>query len=249
MPLLACEGLTRAFGALRAVDGVDLAVDAGEVHAVIGPNGAGKTTLFNLITGITAKTAGRVSLDGADVSRLAPHAIARRGVARTFQITAIFPKLSALENVRLAAQSVRADAARPLPDAAAVAETTAAARAALDRLGLADRASEPAGTLAHGDQRLLEIAMALAQNPRLLILDEPTQGMSVEETRRTVDLLGAILGAGGTAVLLVEHDLDVVFALARRITVLHRGRRIAEGTPAEVRADADVQAAYLGGLE
>ena len=201
MPLLACDGLTRAFGALRAVDGVDLAVEAGEVRAVIGPNGAGKTTLFNLITGITAKTAGRVTLRGEDVSRLPPHAIARRGVARTFQITSVFPKLSALENVRLAAQSVSAESVRPLPAAAAHARSVDAAHASLDRLGLADRAAETAGTLAHGDQRLLEIAMALVQKPCLLILDEPTQGMSVEETRRTVDLLGAVLGERDTAVL------------------------------------------------
>ncbi|MCC7275970.1 MAG: ABC transporter ATP-binding protein [Alphaproteobacteria bacterium] len=249
MPLLECTGLSRAWGAVRAVDGVDIAVEAGEVRAVIGPNGAGKTTLFNLITGAVPKTAGRVVFRGEDVSRLPPHAVARRGIARTFQVTALFPRLTALENVRLGAQAVRPDAMRPLPVGAAAAATTEAARAALARVGLAGLADVAAGVLSHGDQRLLEVAMALVQRPALLILDEPTQGMSVEETQHTVALLGRVLAAEGTAVLLVEHDLQVVFALARRITVLHRGRRIAEGTPAEVRADAAVRDAYLGNLD
>ncbi len=248
MPLLECRGLTRAWGAFRAVENVDLVVERGETCAVIGPNGAGKSTLFAMIAGNLAKTAGRVALDGADISALPAHAIAARGVARTFQITAIFPGLSALENIRLGAQAHDKLRRLPLGGAAGIARGEAEARRWFDRVGLADRAMTPAGELAHGDQRLLEVAVALAQRPRLLILDEPTQGMSVEETRRTVALLGRLIAEEGVTVLLVEHDMEVVFALAPRIVVLHRGRKIADGPAGTVRADRDVQAAYLGGL-
>jgi branched-chain amino acid transport system ATP-binding protein len=249
VPILDCRGLTRAWGAFRAVDEVDLAVEAGETCAVIGPNGAGKSTLFAMIAGNLRKTAGRVVLDGEDVSALPAHRIAARGVARTFQITAIFPGLSAVENVRLGLQAHDPLRRRPLGGGTGLARGAEEALHWLRRVGLADRAATPAGELAHGDQRLLEVAMALAQRPRLLMLDEPTQGMSVEETRRTVDLLGRLIAEEGVTVLLVEHDMEVVFALAPRIVVLHRGRKIADGPAAEVRADASVQAAYLGGLD
>ena len=249
MPLLDCRGLTRAWGAFRAVDDVDLAVEAGETCAVIGPNGAGKSTLFAMIAGNLKKTAGRVLLDGEDVSALPAHRIAARGVARTFQITAVFPGLPAVENVRLGLQAHDPLRHRPVGGGAGPARGAEEALHWLRRVGLADRAATPAGELAHGDQRLLEVAMALAQRPRLLMLDEPTQGMSVEETRRTVDLLGRLIAEEGVTVLLVEHDMEVVFALAPRVVVLHRGRKIADGPAAEVRADAGVQAAYLGGLD
>jgi branched-chain amino acid transport system ATP-binding protein len=249
VPLLDCQGLTRAWGAFRAVDGVDLSIEAGETCGVIGPNGAGKSTLFAMIAGNLKKTAGRVTLSGEDISASPPHAIAARGVARTFQLTAVFPGLSAEENVRLGLQAHDPFRRVPLGGGARLAAGAAEARHWLERVGLAERAGTPAGELAHGDQRLLEVAMALAQRPRLLILDEPTQGMSVEETRRTVDLLGRLIAEEGVTVLLVEHDMEVVFALAPRIVVLHRGRKIADGPAAGVRADAGVQAAYLGGLD
>ena len=249
MPLLECRGLTRAWGAFRAVDRVDLSIEAGETCAVIGPNGAGKSTLFAMIAGNLRKTAGRVLLDGEDVTGLPADAIAARGVARTFQLTAVFPGLSAEENTRLGLQAHDPLRRVPLGGGARLAAGEAEARHWLERVGLAERAGTPAGELAHGDQRLLEVAMALAQRPRLLILDEPTQGMSVEETRRTVDLLGRLIAEEGTTVLLVEHDMEVVFALAPRVVVLHRGRKIADGPAAGVRADADVRAAYLGGLD
>jgi branched-chain amino acid transport system ATP-binding protein len=249
MPLLECRGLTRAWGAFRAVDGVDLAVEGGETCAVIGPNGAGKSTLFAMIAGNLRKTAGRVLLDGEDVTGLTSNAIAARGVARTFQITAVFPGLSALENVRLGLQAHSGARWVPVGGGAALAAGEEGARGWLERVALGGRARAPAGELAHGDQRLLEVAMALSQRPRLLVLDEPTQGMSVEETRRTIELLGGLIAETGVTVLLVEHDLEVVFALAPRIVVLHRGRKIADGPAAEVRADPAVQDAYLGGLD
>jgi branched-chain amino acid transport system ATP-binding protein len=249
MSLLECRGLTRAWGAFRAVDGVDLDLREREICAVIGPNGAGKSTLFAMIAGNLRKSAGSVRFGGTDVSSLTAPALAARGVARSFQITAICPGLTALENVRLGVQAREPLRWRPFGGAFAMREGEARAMHWLERLGLADRASTPAGELAHGDQRLLEVAVALAQEPRLLILDEPTQGMSVEETRRTVDLLHGVMAEAATAVLLVEHDLDVVFALAPRIVVLHRGRKIADGPAAKVRADDAVQQAYLGGLD
>jgi branched-chain amino acid transport system ATP-binding protein len=249
MSLLECRGLTRAWGAFRAVDGVDLDLGDREICAVIGPNGAGKSTLFAMIAGNLRKSAGTVRFGGTDVSGLTAPALAARGVARSFQITAICPGLSALENVRLGVQAREPLRWRPFGGGSAMREGEARAMHWLERLGLADRAAAPAGELAHGDQRLLEVAVALAQEPRLLILDEPTQGMSIEETRRTVDLLHGVMAEAATAVLLVEHDLDVVFALAPRIVVLHRGRKIADGPAAEVRADDAVQQAYLGGLD
>jgi len=247
--LLQCRGLTRAWGAFRAVDGVDLDLAEREVCAVIGPNGAGRSTLFAMIAGNLRKTAGTVILGGEDVSALPAHALAMRGVARSFQITAICPELTALENVRLGVQARNRLHRQPFGGGAAMRRGDALAMDWLERLGLAGQARLPAGELAHGDQRPLEVAVALAQRPRLLILDEPTQGMSLTDTRRTVELLRRVLAEAQTAILLVEHDLDVVFELAPRIAVLHRGRKIADGPTAEVRADPGAQAAYLGGLD
>ncbi len=235
MPLLECKALTRQFGALVAVDAVDMKVEPGEIRAVIGPNGAGKSTLFNLITSVLKPDAGEVLFSGENITRLPVHKIAQRGIARTFQRCHIFPALSVRENVRLAAQA--RDARR----------STAIADEALEHLRLTRFADMSADMLSHGDQRLLEVAMAIAQKPRLLMLDEPTQGLSLEETDRAVQILKAMLRAGDLSVLLVEHDMEVVFKLADNITVLHRGRVIADGAPATVKADAAVRSAYLGG--
>ena len=247
-PYLECEGLSRHFGALAALDGVTMRVESGEIRALIGPNGAGKSTLFNVITGVLAPTAGVVRFKGERLSGLPPHEVCARGLSRTFQITALFSRLSALENVRLAAQARSPRRWRILPGGPATNQTAREGRQWLERLGLSALADTPAGLLSHGDQRLLEVAMALAQRPEVLLLDEPTQGLSVEETARTVDILRALLSGGGLTVLLVEHDMEVVFSLAQHITVLNRGRVIADGATEAVRQDPRVQEAYLGGL-
>ena len=249
MPLLECRALSRRFGGLVAVDAVDLAVEPGEVRAVIGPNGAGKSTLFNVITGVLPPSDGEIYFAGERITALPVHRVIQKGVARTFQLTHLFPALTARENVRIAAQARYAARWRPLAGGALFAATTAAADAALDLVRLSDVADVKAGLLSHGSQRLLEVAMALAQRPRLLLLDEPTQGLSVEETDQAVGILRGMLGAGGLTVILVEHDMEVVFRLADKITVLHRGRVIADGAPDAVKANAEVQSAYLGGLE
>ena len=247
--LLETRGLGRAFGALQAVADVSLSVEPMELRAVIGPNGAGKTTLFHLISGLLAPTSGRVLFDGHDVTALAGPARCRRGISRTFQITSIFPELSVLENVRIAVQLKTGDNFRLLGGRAILEATERQARDSLELLGLLTRANELASTLPHGDQRLLEIAMAVAQQPALLLLDEPTQGLSPEDTAATVAVIRQVARERKLTILLVEHDMDVVFDLADRISVLHFGRLIAEGTAAEVRASATVQKAYLGGLD
>ena len=248
-PLLETRRLSRAFGALRAVSDVDLAVESGELRAIIGPNGAGKTTLFHLISGVLRPTTGHVIFRGADVTALASHARCRRGMSRTFQITSLFPELSVVENVRMAIQLKAGGNYRLLGGGRRLIETERQARSALGFLRLDDRAELPAAALAHGDQRLLEIAMALAQDPELLMLDEPTQGLSSEETAATVDVIRQVAREHHLTILLVEHDMDVVFNLADRVSVLQFGQVIAQGTPAEVRANVDVQKAYLGVLE
>jgi len=247
--MLETRGLGRAFGALRAVADVNLSVTAGELRAVIGPNGAGKTTLFHLISGLLPPTSGRVVFRGEDVTALGAAARCRRGISRTFQITSIFPELSVLENVRIAVQLKGHGNFRLLGGEAVLEATERRARASLDFLGLLARAAEPAATLPHGDQRLLEIAMAVAQEPDLLLLDEPTQGLSPEDTSATVAVIRQIARERRLTIVLVEHDMDVVFDLADRISVLHFGQLIAEGTPDEIRANAEVQKAYLGGVE
>jgi branched-chain amino acid transport system ATP-binding protein len=247
--LLELDGVTRRYGALVALDQVAMAVEEGEVRAVIGPNGAGKTTLFNVITGTVKPTAGSIRFAGQPIAGWASHRICRLGLSRTFQITALFPEMSARENARLAAQARHQRRWQPFGGADVFEEASARAEAALDQLGLGAIAHRPAGLLSHGDQRLLEVAMALAQRPRVLLLDEPTQGLSVEETAQAVDTLAGFLATSRMTVLLVEHDMEVVFRLAHRITVLHRGTVIADGTPDRVKADPVVQEAYLGGFE
>ena len=248
MALLELDGLTRRFGGIVAVDDVTMRVEPGEVRAVIGPNGAGKSTLFNLITGVVKPSAGTVRFADEALTGLPPQRICQRGISRTFQLTALFPEMTARENARLAAQARHGRRWQPYGGGAVFRAAERMGDAALERLGLTHVAQRPAGLLSHGDQRLLEVAMALAQEPRLLLLDEPTQGLSVEETEQAVATLAALLADGSMTVLLVEHDMEVVFRLARMITVLHRGSVIADGTPEMVRADAEVQRAYLGGL-
>ncbi len=248
-PILETRGLARAFGALQAVADLNLAVPPGELRAVIGPNGAGKTTLFHLISGLLPPTTGDVIFRGENVTALPAPARCRRGISRTFQITSIFPDLAVLENVRIAVQLKRGGNYRLAGGRALLDATEDRARESLAFLGLLGRADDPAATLPHGDQRLLEIAMALAQEPELLLLDEPTQGLSPEDTTAAVAVIRRIARDRRLTIILVEHDMDVVFDLADRISVLHFGQLIAEGTPDEIRANAEVQKAYLGGLD
>jgi len=229
MTLLRTVGLSRAFGGIKAVDGVDFALKAGEIRALIGPNGAGKTTFVSLVAGRLAPTAGRIFFQGDDITELPAFRRVRLGIAYTFQVTSIYGRLTVAQNVRLAAEGGRGGHG---------------AAQALKRVGLAERAGQLAGTLSYGHQRLVEIAMGLALHPSLLILDEPTQGLSDGEIAAFITLVKAI--ARDATVLLIEHNMPVVMALADRITVLDNGTVLAEGTPAEIRGSAAVQRAYLG---
>jgi len=240
-PLIEVHELSRSFGGIRALDSVSFAVQSGERRAVIGPNGAGKTTLFNVLTGEIAPSGGSVRVAGDDITRLRPWQRARRGIARMYQRNELFAPLAARENVALAV-SARAGPYRfvgtPSPAESAFADEL------LTRVGLAGREGVPARALSHGERRQLELAVALAQNPRVLLLDEPTAGMSPAETARITEL---IAGLDRTlTIVIVEHDMDVVFRLADRVSVLHEGRVIADGTAADVRGDTRVNEVYLG---
>jgi branched-chain amino acid transport system ATP-binding protein len=242
--LLETRGLTRRYGSLVALDGVSLSVAAGARHAVIGPNGAGKSTLFALVTGGLRASAGRIGFDGQDVTRWPDHARARAGMGKTFQHASLFGSLPVLDNVALATQRAAGLGMAMLRPAGRHAAVRDAAMAQLELVGLAGRAAAPAAALSHGERRQLELAIALAGSPKLLLLDEPTAGMSAADSARFAELVES-LGEAVT-VLIIEHDLDVVFRLATRVTVLHLGRVLADGTPDEVRADETVQRAYLG---
>ncbi|MGA0542362.1 ABC transporter ATP-binding protein [Neotabrizicola sp. VNH66] len=233
MSLLEARQLVRHFGGLRAVDGVDFTLAAGEVHALIGPNGAGKTTFVSLLSGRLPVQSGQILLGGEDITRLPAHARVRRGIGYTFQITSVFPGMSVFDNVALAAQGGR--------DRRPVAQVVAAA---LDRVGLTGMERETAGLLSYGHQRLLELGMGLALAPRVLILDEPTQGLAAGEIAGFKALVRSLVPE--VSVLLIEHNMEVVMEVADRITVLNFGQVLARGTPAEVRADPAVQEAYLG---
>jgi branched-chain amino acid transport system ATP-binding protein len=235
-PILSTTGLKRHFGGLRAVDGIDFTLDAGEIRAIIGPNGAGKTTFVSLLSGRTSVTAGRIMFRGQDITKVPAFKRVRLGIAYTFQITNIYPKLAVAENVRIAALG-RAQRGE-------VVDVESEAQAALAAVGLVDRGALPAGEMAYGHQRLLEVAMGLALRPSVLILDEPTQGLSDSEIDDFCTLVKEI--SKTSTVLLIEHNMDVVMRLADRITVLNRGLKLAEGTPAQIRDNAEVQAAYLG---
>jgi len=242
--VLRVENLRKAFGALIVTDDLSLELMPGELHAVIGPNGAGKTTLIDQISGLIAPDAGTIRFAGRDVTALPMHARARLGLARSFQLSSVLAGFSALENVALAVQARAGSSFRVFGRAAAEAALNEPAMAALADVGLAARAQVPAGELSHGEKRALELAIALATEPKLLLLDEPMAGTGPEETARLVDLLRRLKGR--FPLLLVEHDMTAVFALADRISVLLYGRILASGEPAEVRADPRVVAAYLG---
>jgi branched-chain amino acid transport system ATP-binding protein len=247
--VLETDGLTKRFGELTAVDNVDLEVKAGEFRSVIGPNGAGKTTTFNLITGALIPTEGAVLFDGEEITTMPPHERVHRGVGRSFQITNVFGGLSVRENVRLAAQSVHADDISPqeamFRNKNSFDDLAAKTDEILDQIGLRERADENAQTLAYGDQRRLEIGLVLATDPELVMLDEPTAGMSTEETQDTMDLINDVLS--DQSLMLIEHDIDLVMRVSDRITVLTRGQVLASGTPEEIAANEDVRDAYLGG--
>ena len=234
MSLLATQNLSKSFGGLDAVKGVNLTLEPGKIRALIGPNGAGKTTLVSLLCGRIEPTSGTVTFRDRDITRLPAHARIAQGMAYTFQITSVFARLPVIENVALAAR-------RKWPDAA---EVERRAREALSRVGLADRADQTAGDLAYGHQRLLEVAMGLVQDPELLIMDEPTQGLSDSEIETFKSLVREV--AEDATVLLIEHNMRVVMELADRITVLNFGEILAEGTPQEIHENPAVQAAYLG---
>ena len=242
--LLEVRGLRKSFGALLASDDVDLEVLEGEAHAIIGPNGAGKTTLISQLAGNLRPDRGRVLFAGEDITALSAPARARRGFARSFQITSIYPDFTALENVMLAVQAHSGSSFRFWRPAREEPSLRSAASAILEEVGLGGRSGVLAANLAHGEQRALEIATALATRPRLLLLDEPVAGMGVEETQRMIALLSFL--KGGKTLILVEHDMDAVFSLADRISVLVYGRIIATGAPEEIRANPEVRRAYLG---
>ncbi len=246
-PVLETEDLTKRFGQLVAVDRISLEVDPGEIRSVIGPNGAGKSTFFNLITGLLRPDEGTLWFNGEDITGLRPHVIARRGIARSFQITDVFDGLSAFENVRLAAQvgdDRRDSMVRKESD---LTEVAATANRVLEDIGLADRADLNAADFAYGDRRKLEIGLAIANDPDLLLLDEPTAGMGREDTINTIRLIQDLAEEHGFTLMLIEHDLEVVMNISDRVTVLQDGQVIAEGPPDAIQADEEVIEAYIGG--
>jgi branched-chain amino acid transport system ATP-binding protein len=243
--MLRVEALDKSFGDFKAVDGAHLAVGKGELVAVIGPNGAGKTTLFNLITGQLCPERGKIIFRGEDISRLPPHQICKKGIARSFQIVNIFPRLTVFGNVQVAVLSQQRKSFDLFPPAQILAlEGT---KDILESVGLSAKGGNIAGSLSHGDQKILEIAIALGNEPELLILDEPTAGMSPEETAATLDLIKRLARMRGLTILFCEHDMDVVFSVAQSIMVMHQGKTLIQGKPEAVRGNKEVQKAYLGG--
>ncbi len=246
MNLLEVRSITKTFGLLMAVNEVSLSVPQGELRAVIGPNGAGKTTFFNLISGMLLPSSGSIEFDGQDVTQLSAARRVEIGMARTFQITEIFPELSVLENVRIAVEVASGYRLRPWLSRKESEAVKDRIEEILALVGLSGKADRLVGELAHGDQRAAEVAMALALKPRLLLLDEPTAGMGDQETYEITSLIRRLHRDSKYTIVLIEHDMRVVFHLADRITVLDQGRLLAEGTPTEIADNAEVQAAYLG---
>jgi branched-chain amino acid transport system ATP-binding protein len=246
MSLLEAENLSKRFGSLVAVDGVSMRVEAGELRAIIGPNGAGKTTFFNLLSGMLRPSAGRIVFAGKDVTRLSPDKLVWRGMARTFQVTEIFPELTARENLRIPVEILAGYRLRPWISPPKRAEVEARVDHLLEMGQLPDKANRRVGELSHGDQRTIEILMALALRPRLLLLDEPTAGMGEQETEGIVELIDELHRDLKLTILLIEHDMRVVFQLASRIMVLAEGKVLAEGLPGQIAANEAVQTAYLG---
>jgi len=240
--------LRKEFGALVAVDDVSIRVRRNSLHAIIGPNGAGKTTFFNLLSGNLEPTRGQVLFKGRDITHQPVHRTIHFGIGRSFQITNIFPSLTVMENIRLAAQAMGGDNFKFWRAATAFKKYEARAREVMEKVGLMDRANTSARTLPHGDQRKLELGMILAPDPEVLLLDEPTAGMASEQVPQLIELIQDIQKAGNKTVMLVEHNMNVVMSVSNAITVMHQGRVLAEGTPAEIAANKEVQTAYLGGL-
>jgi branched-chain amino acid transport system ATP-binding protein len=245
--MLRIEGLSKSFGGFVAVRDVSLSVERGRTACVIGPNGAGKSTLFNLITGHLQPTRGRVLFGDRDITGRKPHAICRMGIGRSFQRTNIFPRLSVFDNVQVAVLSHQRRTLNLFTPARALARDET--MALLEAVGLAAQAQATSGTLSYGLQKQLELGIALASEPQVLLLDEPTAGMSPQETADSIALIGRIVRDRGLTLLFTEHDMDVVFSIAERITVLHQGAVLAEGTPEEVQNNEDVQRIYLGEAE
>jgi len=243
--MLQVEGVFKSFDDFMAVNGANLTVSKGEIVAVIGPNGAGKTTLFNLVTGALKRDRGRIIFEGEDIGELPPYEICKKGISRSYQIVNIFPRLSVFGNVQVAVLSHQrrsTDLFRPAQNIA-VAET----RSILESVGLSGKEKTIAGSLSHGDQKILEIAIALGNEPELLILDEPTAGMSPEETLAAIELIKRLASTRGLTILFCEHDMNIVFSIARSIMVMRHGQTIIQGSPEEVRSNKEVQEAYLGG--
>ena len=242
--ILQADAVTKSFGGLRAADEVSLQIQEGELSSIIGPNGAGKTTLFNLLTGKLHPDSGKITFQGEDISDLSPHEICRRGMGRSFQRTNIFPQLSAFANVQMAVLSEQKKTRNIFFPVKKIAKKRT--DEILESIRLSDRKDVLGGLLAHGDQKLLDIGIALASNPKLLLLDEPTAGMSPAETEKTTELIQSLAKKHHLALVFVEHDMNVVFGISDKITVLHQGRIIFEGKPDEVRANDEVQKIYLG---
>ena len=243
--MLQVEALVKSFDDFMAVNRASLAVEKGEIVAVIGPNGAGKTTLFNLITGLLKSDGGKIIFKGEDISKLPPYEICKKGIARSFQIVNIFPRLTVFENVQVAVLSHQRKSSHLFrPAQSMVIEET---KDILKTVGLLEKAKKIAGSLSHGDQKILEIAIALGNEPELLILDEPTAGMSPEETLATIELIKRLASLRGLTILFCEHDMDIVFSIAQSIMVMRQGRTIIQGNPEEVKNNKEVQEAYLGG--
>lgn len=247
MTIIETQNISKVFGGLRAVDKVSLQVQEGTLHSIIGPNGAGKTTLFNLISGTLKPTSGRVFLRGRDITGTPLYRMARLGMGRAFQITNVFPSLTVFENARLAAQALGRDNFNVWSRALRFRQYERAALDALQTVGLLDKAPQLVSTLPHGDKRKLELAILLAADPALLLLDEPTAGMASEQVPVLLDIIRGIMARGDKTVLLVEHNMDIVMSVSDRITVMHQGSVLAEGAPSEIRSNPAVQQAYLGG--
>jgi branched-chain amino acid transport system ATP-binding protein len=246
MGILEVRGITRSFGGLRALQDVAFSVEKGEIRAIIGPNGAGKSTLFNVMTGLLAPDSGEVLFHGERISGVPPYRVIRKGIGRSFQITNIFQRMTVFENVQTALFAKHGKSRNPFARARAFPEIAGEALHILGMVGLADRHETSASVLSHGDQKRLEIAISLASRPTLLLLDEPTAGMSRFESRETVALLRKISSEQGLTLVFTEHDMDIVFGISEKIVVLQQGTVIADGTPAEIRANPQVRKAYLG---
>ncbi len=246
--ILEAKNLRKEFGGLVAVEDVSVQIQARTLHSIIGPNGAGKTTLFNLLSGVLKPTRGFVYFKGQDITHLPPHRIAHLGIGRSFQITNIFPNLTVLENIRLASQALGSDNFRLLKSSSDFQKYIDKAQQVIERVGLKGREADLARNLAHGEKRKLELGIMLAADPQVLLLDEPTAGMSSEQVPALLEIIHSIMNLGDKTIVLVEHRMDMVMSISDRITVMHLGNLLAEGTPQEIASNQTVQSAYLGDL-